>query len=63
MHVCACVCACVWVCMCLRVSEANSGDEDEEIRSAAGSYSSQAGSGLADNKAVRGTGKGRERGR
>lgn len=62
---CACVraCGCACVCMCVRVSEANSGDEDEEIRSADGSYSSQVGSGHADNKAVRGTGKGRERGR
>ena len=43
--------------MCVRVSEVNSGDEDEEIRSADSSYSSQVGSGHVDNKVVRGTGK------
>ena len=58
VRVCACVCVCVHVC----VSEVNSGDEDEETKSADSLYRSQVGSGHADNEVVRGRGKGRERG-
>ena len=52
------MCMCVHVC----VSEVNSGDEDEETKSADSLYRSQVGSGHVDNEVVRGRGKGRERG-
>lgn len=46
------------MCACVCVSEVNSGDEDEEIKSADSSYRSQVGSGHVDNEVVRGRGKG-----